>query len=313
MIRIHPVALLFLPLPLHAETTSFGLVASGLRDRPPAQEAETRLAPLDALLPQVMAPRPAAPQAPITQGDVLQAELHPGWREADGRYMAALHLNLAPHWKTYWRAPGDAGIPPQFDWSGSQNLQAVTVHWPSPDVFDFQGMQTIGYLHEVVLPVEVVPEDPARPVDLRVTVELGVCNDICMPASLTLSEALPEVLPAQDGGDPLIRAALARRPMTAAEAGVTAIGCRVEPIDKGLRITARLEMPKLPGHETVVMEAAGPVWVSDSASRRSGGALTATADLLPARGSDYRLDPAALRLTVLADGHAVEITGCPVN
>ena len=57
-----------------------------------------------------------------TQDDVLQATLLPGWQTASGSHMAAVDLTLAPGWKTYWRSPGDAGIPPRFDWSGSKNV-----------------------------------------------------------------------------------------------------------------------------------------------------------------------------------------------
>ena len=68
-----------------------------------------------------------------------------GWQMQNGHHMAGLSLQLAPDWKTYWRAPGEAGIPPLFDWSGSTNVQSVRVHWPSPVVFHLNGMQTIGY------------------------------------------------------------------------------------------------------------------------------------------------------------------------
>ncbi|MFY8145805.1 MAG: protein-disulfide reductase DsbD domain-containing protein, partial [Rhodobacter sp.] len=70
------------------------------------------------------------PARAMTQDDLLSAEVLPGWRTEQGTHMAALRLTLAPGWKTYWRSPGDAGIPPLFNWSGSQNLSGVRVHWP---------------------------------------------------------------------------------------------------------------------------------------------------------------------------------------
>lgn len=248
-------------------------------------------------------------QTPASQADVLQAELRPGWRTADGRQMAALHLHLAPHWKTYWRAPGDAGIPPEFDWAGSQNLGSVKVHWPSPEVFDFQGMKTIGYRQDVVLPVEITPADPAQPVLLNAAVLLGVCNDICMPASLALSATLSQT----GAPDPMIETALAETPLSAAEAGLSDVTCKVEEIEDGLRVTARLALPPATGPETVVMEPETPVWVSDAEVTRTGNALTAVADFVPPPGASYQLDPTQLRLTVLAEGHAMETTGCPVE
>lgn len=318
MIRTALLATLLFPLPLLAEPgpgerspveRSAAAALSGLTRGFADRDMPDGSAPAGLALPLVAAPRPAVSQEPVSQADVLRAELRPGWREADGRYMAALHLNLAPHWKTYWRAPGDAGIPPEFDWSGSENLQSVTLHWPQPEVFDYQGMQTIGYLTEVVLPVEVTPVDPSRAVVLRVAVDLGVCNDICMPAALTLQEPLPAAGPS----DPLIRKALAQRPLTAAEAGVSSLACAVEQTGKSLRVTARIGMPPLPGAETVVMEPAGGVWVSDTEAHRAGGILTAVAEIVPPRDGAYLFDPAALRLTVLAEGRAVEMTGCALD
>ena len=84
----------------------------------------------------------AAPALATTQDDVLSAQLRPGWQMENGGHMAAVELQLAPGWKTYWRSPGDAGIPPTFDWSGSDNVRSVRIHWPAPLVFDANGMQT---------------------------------------------------------------------------------------------------------------------------------------------------------------------------
>ena len=70
----------------------------------------------------------ASPAVATTQDDVLAGTLLPGWQIEGGGQMAALQLTLAPGWKTYWRSPGDAGIPPSFDWSGSQNVKSVRIH-----------------------------------------------------------------------------------------------------------------------------------------------------------------------------------------
>ena len=91
--------------------------------------------------------------------DIVTAELLPGWRE-DGRHIAAIRLTLAPGWKTYWRAPGDAGIPPVFDWSASGNVRAVAVQYPVPKVFDQGGVRSVGYADSVTFPVFITPQEP---------------------------------------------------------------------------------------------------------------------------------------------------------
>ena len=55
--------------------------------------------------------------------------------------MAAVEIRLAPGWHTYWRVPGEAGIPPRFDWSGSQNLAAVAYEWPRPEIIVSYGIE----------------------------------------------------------------------------------------------------------------------------------------------------------------------------
>lgn len=245
----------------------------------------------------------------LHQDDIVKAELRPGWREADGRQISALHLKLRDEWKTYWRAPGDAGVPPVFDWSGSENLATVRPIWPRPDLFDFQGMQTIGYTHDLVLPLEITPLDPSRPVVLRASVDLGLCKDICLPAQLILGDDLP--MPGAP--DALITAALTDQPQTAQSAGLADIRCQTEAIKDGLRVTAHLRLPPHDGPETVVMEPAAPVWVSDATVSRDGDLLTAQADFVPQPGQTFDLNAETLRLTVLSPGRAIEVTGCPLR
>ena len=254
----------------------------------------------------------AAPVATVahatTQDDVLSASLRAGWQMESGAHMAAVDLQLAPGWKTYWRSPGDAGIPPSFDWSGSQNVKSVRLHWPAPEVFQVNGMQTIGYHDQLLLPVEVVPLDPSQPVHLAVRVDLGVCDEICMPASLDLSSDLP----APGDPDPGIRAALAQGATSALDGGVTQVSCTVDPITDGLRLTARVRLPDPGRTEVVAFETRDPqVWVAEAVTQREGGDLVSMTELVAPSGAPFALDRSGVTLTILAGGTAVEVKGCP--
>jgi len=248
---------------------------------------------------------PAAADA--VPDNLVRAGFLGGWTTDSGSQMAALRLDLADGWKTYWRAPGDAGIPPQFDWSGSQNVASVRFHWPTPEVFELNGMRTIGYTHQLVLPLEIMPRDPAQPIRLQASIDMGICRDICVPVSLQLGTDIPR------GGAPdaSIRAALADRPMAAKAAGLSGLRCQVEPIRDGLRLTAQIDLPG--GAEDVaVFETSDPdLWVSESETRREGGRLVSTSDLIPARGGPVALDRSRVTITVLGDNRAVELRGCP--
>ncbi len=248
------------------------------------------------------------PAAAMDPSRVMTGKVLPGWQTAEGTRMVALQVDLAPGWKTYWRAPGEAGIPPQFDWAGSRNLGSVRLHWPRPVVFDQNGMRSIGYVGRMVLPMELTARQAGQPIELRAQVDLGVCEDICVPVTLDLSAKL-------DGAgspDPVINAALADRPAPARSAGLSGARCAVEPIRDGLRVTAELDIPALGGDELAVLELPGrDVWVSEAATRRSGGRVTATADMVPPEAAPFSLDRSKIRITLIGAGKAVDLTGCP--
>jgi suppressor for copper-sensitivity B len=102
-----------------------------------------------------------------------------------------LEFRLAPHWKIYWRSPGDAGFPPRLDWAGSANLADATTRWPVPQRFSVSGLETLGYTDEVVLPITARLERPGEPVDLRLALSYLTCAEICVPWDTVLTLALP--------------------------------------------------------------------------------------------------------------------------
>jgi DsbC/DsbD-like thiol-disulfide interchange protein len=250
--------------------------------------------------------------APAQAGDMyenpISARVLEGWVMPDGTRMSALQLTLDPGWKTYWRAPGDAGIPPEFDWRPSLNLQGVTVTWPTPEVFHENGMRSIGYQQEVIIPLAIAPGSGDQPVQLRGEMHIGVCSDVCMPHTLHFDTIIKT---AETAPTPAIAAALAQRPYSAGEAGVTAATCRIEPIADGLRIEARIDMPSAGGTEEMVIEPGQmDIWVSEPKTHRSGGTLIATSDLMHVSGGPFALDRSDIRLTVIGSAHAVDILGC---
>ncbi len=101
-----------------------------------------------------------------------------GAKAAGGPSLAGLQIVLDEGWKTYWRLPGDAGVPPTFDWAGSSNVAAITVLYPAPQRMPEAGGVAVGYKQSVLLPIEVTPQDPAKPVALKLALEFGVCREI---------------------------------------------------------------------------------------------------------------------------------------
>jgi DsbC/DsbD-like thiol-disulfide interchange protein len=117
-----------------------------------------------------------------------------------GNGMAGVEVQLPEGWKTYWRTPGNAGgVPPSFDWSQSENLAQATVLYPAPKRFSDRAGDTVGYKGTVVFPVRLTAKDPAKPITLRLSLEYGICKEICIPAEAALSLA---VAPAQGSNIP---------------------------------------------------------------------------------------------------------------
>ena len=98
-----------------------------------------------------------------------------------------LDLNLGEGWKTYWRSPGEVGIPPAISWEGSKNVASVELLWPMPKRFRAFGIENFGYDKHVTFPLQVRLSDPGAPVALRASVDLLVCSDICVPQTLDLA------------------------------------------------------------------------------------------------------------------------------
>ncbi len=241
--------------------------------------------------------------------DMVRVDVLPGWRAADGSHMAALRLDLAPGWKTYWRSPGEAGVPPLFDWRGSRNLAGVEVIWPAPRPVPQFGYMTIGYDRDLVLPLRVRPATAGRDVTLSGQLEIGVCKDICVPVSVQVDRVLPAAGGARP--DPAIVAALTERPYGADEAGVEGVDCRLSPVEGGVELTATIRMPKLGVSEYAVVEAADPkIWVSPPETTRQGGQIVTRAVLQHVDGRSFAVDRSGLRFTVLSRGRAVDIQGC---
>lgn len=270
--------------------------------------------PVPALIAAVFFALPPAvgwAQSDFSLSDIADIALVPGWRTKNGTHMAAVRITLAEGWKTYWRSPGEAGIPPQFDWGGSQNLNSVKMHWPTPQVFDLNGLRTIGYKGTTIIPIELTPKDTnVGVISLSGTMEFGVCEEICVPVSVSFKADLPS----EGQPDPAIKSSLAKRPIPASQAGVGQVTCDIEPISDGLRLKAKIELPVQGTNEIVVVELPDKsIWIAETTSTRNGQELSATTEMVPPNGAPFLLNRSELRFTVLADGAGVDIKGCSAS
>ena len=172
-------------------------------------------------------------------------------KSAQGQYLAGLEIVMAEGWKTYWRMPGDSGVPPTFDWAGSANVASTKVLYPAPMRMPEAGGVAIGYKQSVLLPIEIIPQDPAKPVVLKLALEFGVCREICIPATANFDLPVPAA-PA-GAAAPEITAALERvpRPQQSRRKG--------DPDLKRVAVSGDGQSPKL----TIDVSFAGPATDAD--------------------------------------------------
>ncbi len=114
-----------------------------------------------------------------------------GDADADGRLKGVLDINLKPGWKTYWRDPGDAGVPPTLDVSSNPGVEAAQFDFPAPQRHDEGDFQWAGYDYPVRIPVTFTLREPISPGPIEADIFLGVCETICVPvqAKLTVDPA----------------------------------------------------------------------------------------------------------------------------
>ncbi|RTL52184.1 MAG: cytochrome C biogenesis protein [Bradyrhizobiaceae bacterium] len=113
--------------------------------------------------------------------------------------LGGIGFKLDPGWKTYWRSPGDSGVPPRFDFSKSENVEAVNVLWPAPKKFpDGNGGFSLGYHDQVVVPLRIVTKNADQPVTLRAHIDYAVCDKLCIPVDADLELPFVSVASMQD-------------------------------------------------------------------------------------------------------------------
>lgn len=249
----------------------------------------------------------AGAQAIVSKGQsFVEARLLPGEMEGGVR-LAGLLLDIAKGWKTYWRNPGEIGIPPTFDWSASRNVASVEVLWPRPDIFSSFGVQTVGYGGRVVLPLLVTPIDPEAEIMLAVTADLGVCREICVLERFSLDEVIPA---RQSIAAHQIEQAHATVPRTNDEAGLVEAVCNITGRGEKRRIAMSLGFDRAVMDPVVMIDSSDRYWVSGVESRQSAPDRVEIVADLNLESPSVWVTRGDLRATILADGYAAEMRGC---
>jgi DsbC/DsbD-like thiol-disulfide interchange protein len=221
---------------------------------------------------------------------------------------AGIEVRLGAGWKTYWRYPGDSGVPPDVEFAGSENVEGVELRWPAPMSFAEADTRSIGYTDDVILPLRVRRHDAGKPAILSLQIKYAVCERLCVPAEGRAELMLPVGLSSREAA---LRASERRVPQ------VVKVGER-----PGLAITAVWREPGAE-HPRVVVEVAAaetaqvdlfaegptPEWALPVPSPLPGGSpgrrrFAFDLDGLP---PGAKPEGAVLRLTAVSSDDAIEV------
>lgn len=255
-----------------------------------------RTAPVVLFLILSLFPALAQPQEWV-QGLHSRVRVLAGGQEGD-RYLAGVEIALDPGFKTYWRNPGESGLPPRFDWSESENVADVEILWPAPQRHEDLGGVSYGYGHGIVLPMLVKPREQGKPVKLALTLDYGICKDICIPAHA----AMAATLTGESRNRIVLEKAVASIPRVqelgaASDLAVLSVAPNGQG-QAGLTVTVRV-----PDGAQAALFAEGPEnWYLSSSHPADGNRFIVTVEERPKDATG----PVSIRLTLVAGDRAVE-------
>lgn len=249
-----------------------------------------------------------AGKSPSQSRLVLESAAYAG----TGTHRAGVQIKLDRGWWTYWRAPGSSGMPPMFDWSGSENLaEDPEVMWPMPLRSIAYGEELNLYKDDVVFPVEFRAKDPAKPVKLRLKVIYGICRDVCIPKTADHEVVLPPAtgrLKTNPKTVRLIAAFAGRKPShDPAETGLQ-IGS-VETLDDGAKVYLAIRVKGLQAKRSSLVLVEGPDLIRVAEVRARATADARTKILMLKLGTAHKVRNLAgkrIRVTLIDGGRALE-------
>ena len=172
--------------------------------------------------------------------DDEEAPLYLGWQ-----------VQMEGDWKTYWRTPGSAGLPPVFSWAGSVNIANVEVLYPLPSRFQLFDLQTYGYHNEVVYPIKITPAIAGAPITVKMKVNFLVCEDLCVP----VEDAFEMTIPATEGKAVFsIHAGLIDRYLEQVPESVSGMGKEIQ--------IANVSLSGVPGSQNLILRLIGTALLS---------------------------------------------------
>ena len=210
------------------------------------------------------APAQAAPSA-VVKTPQVRAELvaHAPQGVAPGRPLwLGVRIEHQPHWHTYWKNPGDSGLPTVLNWTLPAGLKVGDMVWPTPQALPVGPLMNYGYEGTVLLSVPISVLTPLSGDKLQVGLQAQwlVCKEVCIPEEGEFALSLP-LLAAYAPHTASFESAWARAPQPNARVTASAqvspdgLQLRIEGLDAAWASQSLRFFPELPG----VIDNAAPV------------------------------------------------------
>lgn len=107
-------------------------------------------------------------------------------------FWVGLRQTIRPKWHTYWKNPGESGLPTEITWTLPPGAKADPIVWPTPILFEIGGITNYGFKDEAMLLVRITPPaDLAGPLKLEASANWLVCEDVCIPEEGQFELTLP--------------------------------------------------------------------------------------------------------------------------
>ncbi len=210
---------------------------------------------------------PAADASAWSQDNHAAFRLIAGTNKPDDSTLrAGIEIKLEPGWHTYWRYPGDSGVPPRFDFSHSENVAAVSVSYPAPHLISDDLGNSLVYTNNVTFPLRVTPRQAGTPVKLSVKLDYAICEKLCVPAQGNAELTLTPGSSAQDAD---LSAAEARvpKPVPAEQLGLS-----VHRVNKAAKPLIMIDLKTPPGKPVAIfVEGPTPEWALPIPKPAPGG------------------------------------------
>lgn len=224
--------------------------------------------------------------------------------DARGTVRGALQIEPKAGWITYWREPGDAGIPPHISFSETSGVSLKKMSYPVPRRFDNGEVRDIGYDMAVSFPFELTVKDLNQTSAITASAFIGICRNICIPFQADFNLSLKADAGTSFAEAMIINEAEAKLPQApSSDFSVTHYAVSSDGDTLRLRLQLPKDAPKRP--HVIVTGPEGHVLFSDGQGEREDDSysLEIPVGKLP---KDYHMKGKRWGILVLAGKRAME-------